>query len=114
MDGKDCLSCKFGSVRVDILVPESYNISRFAQETQSFTSELMDATGKKTFRYALKFDSEQKREQLDFKIGCSCLLNLEKKTCPRYSKTENVNCPIEYLAVVKPDRRPLGVVSKTI
>jgi hypothetical protein len=67
MESNTCLGCRFGSVKIEILVPEKYNQKQFARQTKDFAADIIAVTKQKPIHYSLTFDSEQdSSEALDF------------------------------------------------
>ena len=92
MDSNICLGCKYSSIRIDITVPEKYNIIDFAKETKEFTNKTIPSSSQKPIHYSLKFDSERTESGvLDFKVDCSCLLKDNKTNCPELSLIQEKN-----------------------
>ena len=104
MDDKDnaCLSCRFGSVKIEILVPENCDITEFAKQTQYFSSEIVAMTREKPMHYSLTFGSSDPASKLDFKIHCTCSLNMDKKECKKFSDSQEKEYKVKYLVYSKP------------
>jgi hypothetical protein len=96
-----CLGCRFGSVKIEILVPEKYTIKEFAQQTQDFASEIIAITKEKPMHYSLTFGSGNDFSKLDFKIHCSCILNIDKKQCSKFNSTMQKDCKIQHFIYSK-------------
>jgi hypothetical protein len=101
LEANACLGCRFSSVKVDISVPEKYDLKKFTKETKKFASNMGAMASQKRIHYALVFDSErQKTSNLDFTVNCSCILNVKKVDCSKFSSGQN--CKIKHLHYSKP------------
>jgi hypothetical protein len=101
MDSNICLGCRFGSVKIEIVVPEEYDIKDFAEETRNFNSEINAITKKKPMHYSLMFGSESNHSTLEFKVHCSCILNINKKECSRFNADADRDCKVKHLVYSK-------------
>ncbi len=96
MESNVCLSCRFGSVKIEILVPETYDVQEFVTETQNFASDIIATVGQKPIHYSLRFDSEHYSDGLDFTVACSCILNIKRKECSKFNQKEEY-CKVKHL-----------------
>jgi hypothetical protein len=87
MEANACLRCRFGSIRLDIKVPEKYDTDRFARETKRYAEKLFEAINHKSINYALTFEAQQ--HYLDFNLMCTCILNVKKQDCSNYNPTQH-------------------------
>ena len=101
MDGKTCLECRFGSVKIEVLVPEKYSMAEFVKEKQNFASNLIEVTGGKPIHYSLTLDSAPQSSPLDFKVHCSCILNVDKNDCSKFNLRQDKDCKVKHLAFSK-------------
>jgi hypothetical protein len=99
MEANACLGCRFGSVKIDILAPQKYDSKKLAEETRAFASAVTALTKQKPIHYAVTI-SELKKSAIDFKVNCSCILNLEKTDCSNYNPSKT--CRIKHLHLRKP------------
>ena len=99
MDSNVCLSCRFSSVKIEILVPEKCSLKEFAKQTRDFAAEIIMVTGPKPIHYSLQFDSEQDLTDLEFNVNGSCILNINKSDCSKFNLTEDKNCRIKHLPI---------------
>ncbi len=100
MESNVCLGCRFGSVKVEILVPEKYTHERFVRETRDFASDIAVLTKQKPIHYSLRFDSENS-SGLDFSFNCQCILNIKRKECSNFNLKEE-KCKVKHLQYNKP------------
>ncbi len=91
-----CYGCRFGSVKIEILVPDKYNQARFVEETRDFASDIIAQAGQKPIHYALKLDSGKSGSELDFRVNCQCILNVKKKDCS-FHATQSKHWKIKHL-----------------
>ncbi len=96
-----CLGCRFGSVKIEILVPEKCDINEFARETRNFSSEIVAMTKEKPMHYSLTFGSATSCSKLDFKVHCSCILNIDKKECSKFSDKTDRDYKIKHFVYSK-------------
>lgn len=97
-----CLGCRFGSVKIDILVPEKYNLKEFVKQTQNFASGVTAVTREKPIHYALTFENHGgDSEKLNFEIHCSCILNVKTRDCSKFNPAKK-ECRVEHLAQAQP------------
>jgi|GEM_PF-2650365 hypothetical protein len=108
METNACLTCRFGSVKIDISVPYKYDPKKLAEQTKAFTSSLAALTRQKPIHYAVTFE-ERKISSVDFKVNCSCILNLRKVDCSNYNPSRA--CRIKHL---HPSNLPRLEVAKQI
>ena len=101
MESNVCLGCRFGSVKIEILVPEKCNINEFAEETRNFSSDIIAITKEKPMHYSLTFGSGNECSKLDFRVHCSCILNVDKKHCSRFADNMVKDCKIKHLVYSK-------------
>jgi hypothetical protein len=100
--GNACLGCRFGSVKLEILVPENCDITEFAKQTQNFRSEIVAMTKEKPMHYSLTFGSADPASKLDFKVHCICILNMNKKECAKFSESQEKEPQVKLLVYSKP------------
>jgi len=100
MESNLCLGCRFGSVKIEILVPEKCGIEEFAAETQNFTSEIVAMT-KKPMHYSLTFGSGIDQSKLDFKVHCQCILNIKQNECSKFNGVTDRDCKVKHLVYNK-------------
>jgi len=92
-----CLGCRFGSVKVEISVPEKYNMKQFVQQTRDFASDITSVTGNKPLHYSLAFGSDEEYpEKLDFKVDCTCILDIKKKDCSKFNSKQAKECRVTH------------------
>lgn len=96
MDSNVCLGCRFGSVKLEILVPEKYDINDFAKETRNFSSNTVAITKEKPMHFSLTFGSGN-----EFRVHCSCILNVNRKECSRFAEASAKECKIQHLVYNK-------------
>jgi hypothetical protein len=96
-----CIGCRFGSSRIEILVPEDYNIQDFAKETQNFASEIIAIKKVEAMHYSLTFGSLNDFSKLEFIIHCSCILNVDKKQCSKLNSNQEKDSRIKDLIYSK-------------
>ena len=101
MDNNVCLTCRFGSVKIEVLVPDKCDVEEFAEETRNFSSDIIAITKEKPMRYSLTFGSGNDMSKLEFKVHCTCILNIDKSECSRFSGTANKDCKIKHLVYSK-------------
>lgn len=101
MASNKCIGCRFGSSKIEILVPENYSIQEFAEETQNFASEIIAITKKKPMHYSLTFGSLNSFSKLEFIIHCSCILEIDKKQCAKFNSNQDRDCRIKCLTYSK-------------
>ena len=101
MDSNVCLGCRFGSVKIEVLVPEQCDIREFADETRNFTSEIVAITKAKRMHYCITFGSGSNYSKLDFKVHCSCILNIKKKECSNFNSINESECKVRHLIYSK-------------
>ena len=109
MNSDVCLGCRFGSVKIEILVPEKCKIEDFSKQTRDFTAEIGRVTGHKPIHYSLGFDSEQDLADLDFNVECSCILNINKNDCSKFNVAEGQNCRVKHLQQLNLPTRELNI-----
>jgi len=97
-EGNVCLGCRFGSVKIDITVPEKYDLTEFVRQKEDFASEIIPLTREKPIHYSLLFGSNGDPSKLEYKIHCSCILNVKKEDCSKFNVREQKNCKIKHLA----------------
>lgn len=116
MESNLCLGCRFGSVKIEALVPEKCNLEELAKKTREYAADIFALTGQKPIHYALTFDSGQgSSQELNFKVNCTCILNVKMRDCLKFNLAEGNNCRIKHLQQVKPASRGLGIeVSETV
>ena len=96
-----CLGCRFGSVKIEILVPEKCDINEFAEETRNFSSDIIQITKEKPMHYSLTFGSASEYSKIDFRVHCDCILNVDKKHCSRFADNLAKDCRIKHLVYSK-------------
>jgi hypothetical protein len=101
MASNKCIGCRFGSSKIEILVPENYSIQEFAEETQNFASEIIAITKVEAMHYSLTFGSLNNFSKLEFIIHCSCKLNADKKQCSNLNSNQEKDCRIKHLIYTK-------------
>lgn len=101
MESSLCLGCRFGFVKIEILVPEKCDIEKFAAETQNFASEIVAMTKEKPMHYSLTFGSEMDHSKLDFKVHCSRMLNIKQNECSKFNGVTNRDCKVKHLVYNK-------------
>ena len=101
MDNKICLSCRFGSVQIEVLVPETCDLEKFVTETRNFASDVIAVTKEKPIHYSFTLASEQGSPELVFKVHCTCILNVNKNDCSKFNLTENNDCKVKHLSYSK-------------
>ena len=101
MESNVCLGCRFGSVKLEILVPEKYDINDFAQETRNFSTDIVAITKEKPMHYSLTFGSGDEYSKLEFKVHCSCILNIDKTECSRFTDASDKDWKIRHLVYNK-------------
>lgn len=111
MESNTCFGCRFGSVKIEILVPEKYSLKQFAQQTRDFTADVVAVTGSKPIHYSLKVNTEQSK--LDFNINCSCILNIGRRDCSKYNAATG-NCRVKHLEHDKQAEEPKLAVIRTV
>ena len=75
-------------MKVEISVPEEYNMKQFVQQTRNFASEITLVTRKKPIHYSLTFGAgEDASKKLDFKVDCACILDIKKKDCSKFNSS---------------------------
>ena len=84
MESNICLGCRFGSVKIEVLVPEDCDVQEFVRKTRLFASEMKPVTREKRIHYILKFDSEKHSLGLGFNVTCSCILNVKQRDCSNF------------------------------
>ena len=104
METNVCYGCRFGSVKIEIVVPEKYSLKKFAKQTRDFADQIAEVTKPKPIHYSLRFDSGQDSAKLDFNVNCQCILNVAKRDCSNYS-TAGRNCRVKHLKQLKPPTR---------
>jgi hypothetical protein len=114
METNVCFGCRFGSVKIEILVPEKYNLKRFANQTRDFTADVVAVTGAKPIHYSLKVDSGQNTAELNFNIDCLCILNIDKRDCSKFNAATGRNCRVKHLEHIKPAEEPNLEVIRTV
>ncbi len=85
METNVCYACRFGSVKIEILVPEKYNLKTFAEQTRKFAADIATATQSKPIHYKLRFDSASNISNLGFNVHCTCILNVAKNDCSNFN-----------------------------
>ncbi len=91
------MGCRFGSVKIDVSVPEKYDLKSFRAETQQFASRFLAMTKQKPIHYNLTFDKKQRKlAALEFNVNCTCILNVNKNDCSKFNP-EQENCKIRHL-----------------
>jgi hypothetical protein len=103
MESNICIGCRFGSVKIEIFVPENCDVQEFVQKTRLFASEMKLVTGEKRIHYTLKFDSETDSLGLGFDLNCSCILNVKQRDCSNFL-AENKTCRVKHLQQSKKQR----------
>ena len=101
LDSNVCLGCRFGSVKIEILVPEKCDINEFAEETRNFSLDIIAMTKEKPMHYSLTFASGNEVSKLDFKVHCTCILNIDKKECSKFSDGADKEYKIKHLVYSK-------------
>jgi hypothetical protein len=97
-----CLRCRFGSVKLEILVPEKYDIKEFAKETQDFASDIVAITREKPMHYSLTFGTGNEcAKSLDFRVHCSCILNINQNECSKFNANEERDCKVKHFIYSK-------------
>jgi hypothetical protein len=96
--GNICLGCRFGSVKIEILVPEKYDLKDFVAQKKDFASEIIAFTGGKPIHYSILFSSNENPSKLERKIYCSCILNVNRNDCSKFNLRQEKNCKIKHLA----------------
>jgi hypothetical protein len=95
-ESKVCLACRFGSVKIEILVPETYNQKNFVKEMQNFSANLTSSTNQKPIHYFLVFGADNNSQKLNFKVDCSCILNVKKADCSKFNPKQEKNCRVKH------------------
>lgn len=90
-----CLQCRFGSVKVNIQVPERYNLKKLALQTKEFTADLSATIKQKPIHYSLSFNTEV-FGQPNFTVNCSCILNVDKNDCSKFNEAFGKNLRIKH------------------
>ncbi len=113
MDSNICLGCRFGSVKIEVVVPEKYNLKNFAKQTQNFAAGITAITREKAIHYSITFlaADDEPPKKLDFKIHCSCILNVSKEECSRFGLKEEKNCKVKHLLKHKPISGEIAIES---
>ena len=101
METNVCFGCRFGSVKIEILVPEKYNLKQFASQTRNFTAGIVAVTGAKPIHYNLKVDSRQDPSRLDFNVNCSCIFSVDRRECSKFNAATDRNCRVKHLQHIK-------------
>jgi hypothetical protein len=101
MEANACLGCRFGSVKVNVSVPQRYDADRLAKETKMFVSKIAATTRQKTIHYTVTFAERQKFAALNFTINCSCILNVDKRDCSNYNPSKT--CRVMHIHPSKPN-----------
>lgn len=97
-----CLGCKFSSVKLEILVPESSEIDDFVRRTQDFAAKILSITREKPLHYSLKYGSPATEgEMLNFTVFCSCTLNLDAEECMTYKSASEAEVRIKQVQYSK-------------
>lgn len=98
MESNTCIGCRFGSVKIEVFVPEDFfDIQEFLRKTRLFAAEVKPFTGQKPIHYALRFDTERDSSELDFNVNCSCILNVKQRDCSNFNPVEDSNCRVKHL-----------------
>jgi hypothetical protein len=95
MESNICLGCRFGSVKIEVSVPQNLGLKDFAEQTKVFAAELTEFTKSKPIHYSLKFDAPPDCEELDFSVNCQCILNVNKLDCSKFNSSQN--CRVKHL-----------------
>ena len=114
MDSDVCLGCRFGSVKIEILVPEKCDLKDFAQQTRHFAAEISRVTMHKPIHYSLGINPGQDLAELDFNVNCSCILNINKNDCSKFNHAEDKNCRIKHIPQIKSARETNIEVIRTV
>ncbi|MCL4429652.1 MAG: hypothetical protein M1167_02755, partial [Chloroflexi bacterium] len=85
MEGNVCIGCRFGSVKIEVCVPEKCSLQEFTRQTRAFASDLKAHTGQKPIHYALTFDSDKDASELVFNVNCQCILNVKQRDCSNFT-----------------------------
>jgi hypothetical protein len=88
MEANACLGCRFGSVKINISVPQKCDEGRLARETKAFASKIAVMTRQKPVHYTVTYSERQKFAALDFAVNCSCILNVDKRDCSNYNPSK--------------------------
>ncbi len=100
MEANACLSCRFGSVKINISVPHKYNAGKLTKETKAFASKIAATTRQKPIHYTVTYAERQKFAALDFTVNCSCILNVDKRDCSNYNPSKT--CRVMHIHPSKP------------
>jgi hypothetical protein len=101
-----CLGCRFGSVKINVLAPENYDLTEIVRETRDFAASLIEAT-QKPIHYSLNFDSGQDLSTLEFRVECSCILNVDKDDCSKLTSKQTGRCKIKHYHNYTPEPKKL-------
>ena len=96
-----CLGCEFGSVKLEILVPENCDLKEFIEKTQNFAFNLISISKEKPIYYSLKYGSGMDCAEFKFKIHCSCIFRQTKNTCAKFKMRQENDCKIDRLLYSK-------------
>jgi hypothetical protein len=91
-----CLGCRFGSVKIDVHAPENCDVTEIVQKTRDFATTLIEVTKRKPIHYSVSFDSVQDLSTLDFRVECSCILNVAKDDCSKLSDKRIGKCKVKH------------------
>ncbi len=109
-----CIGCRFGSVIVEIAVPEKCDLLKLTRRTEAFTADLPAAIKQKPIHYSLNFDEENSLDdEPSFTVNCICILNVNKKDCSKFEEAAGRNPRIKHLEHQSAERRRNIEVIKT-
>ena len=79
MDNKICLSCRFGSVQIEVLVPETCDLEKFVTETRNFASDVIAVTKEKTHSLLIHFSVRAGLSRISFQSALHLHSKCEQK-----------------------------------
>ncbi len=105
MENNACLGCRFGSVQIDVDVPEEYDLKKLAEQKREFTADLSAATKQKPIHYSVHFDPQETTQKPNFNVNCSCILNVHKSDCSKFNLAVGRTLRIKHFEPKKPSAR---------
>jgi hypothetical protein len=108
-----CIECRFGSILVEIQVPEKCDLRKLARRTKAFTEGLPAIISQKPIHYALQFAEGDSSDEPNFTVNCACILNVNKKDCSKFEEAVGRNPRIKHLEHQPAARRANIEVIKT-
>jgi hypothetical protein len=79
-----CMGCRFGSIKMDVLVPEKYDMKQLVAQIQILASEVTAVAASKPIHYSFTFGAgKNSLKKPKFKVDCLCIFKVKQRDCSR-------------------------------